>query len=365
MQAPPKRPGHRTADQKGPFRVLLVDDSPVILGLLSLNLSRHPMIEIVGTAADAYEARDKIKSLSPDLITLDVEMPRMSGLDFLERIMRLRPMPVVMFSSVTRDGSTAAIRALSLGAVDVLVKPVAGMDDAFVEDMATRIVTAAQTSLPHPTIAKGLQRIDTPVRSATLRRWNGRIVLIGASTGGVAALETVVSGLPVNCPPVVISQHMPDSFLRSFVVRLNDRSQQRVVVAEDGVKLEQGTIYMAPGGDSHTGVEERRGDIFCRRIDGPKRNGHYPSVDELFNSAQGFADRVIGVILTGLGKDGAEELAMLHQAGAATIGQNRDTCVVYGMPRAASELGALDRELPVGEIAAEICRLADRSFVRT
>ena len=350
---------------KGPYRLLLVDDSPAILGALSVNLARHPMIEIVGTASDAYDARDKIKALSPDVITLDVEMPRMSGLDFLERIMRLRPMPVVMFSSVTTEGSEAAVRALSLGAVDVLVKPVGGMDEDFVADMAERIVTAARSPLRAPMKVAGLKPVVTSVKPNAIKRWNGRIVLIGASTGGVAALETVVGGLPVNCPPIVISQHMPESFLRSFVVRLNDRSQQRVQVADDGLKLEPGCIYLAPGGDSHTGVIERRGEFFCSRIEGPKRNGHHPSVDELYLSAKGFADRIIGVILTGLGKDGAEGLAALHQQGALTIGQDQGSCVVYGMPRAAAELGALDRVLPIGEIAGEICRMSDRANIQT
>lgn len=344
-----------------PCRLLLVDDSPAILNLLNLGLSRHPDIEIVGTAIDAYDAREKIKSLNPDVITLDVEMPRMNGLDFLERIMRLRPMPVVMLSSITPEGSQAAIRALSLGAVDVLAKPEEGMDRAFLDDMAARVVTAARSRGRNQARVDGLRRVETPIAASVIKRWNGRIILIGASTGGVAAIETVLKGLPVNCPPVVISQHMPESFLKSFVARLDQRNGQRVRVATDGDLLQEGTIYIAPGGDRHTGVAQRAGKFYCTDITGPKTNGHYPSVDELFGSATGFADRVIGVILTGLGNDGAAALTDLHDKGAFTIAQDKESCVVYGMPRAAVERGAIDRVMPLDEIAKTICHFAERS----
>jgi two-component system chemotaxis response regulator CheB len=347
-----------------PCRLLIVDDSPAIQKLLTIGLGRHPDIEVVGTAADAYEARAKIKELSPNVITLDVEMPRMNGLDFLERIMRLRPMPVVMFSSVTPEGSHAAIRALSLGAVEVMAKPKDGFDQVFLSDMADKVLTAANSQRRKSAPVEGLRAVNSRVSSGSIKRWNGRIILIGASTGGVAAIETVLQGLPVNCPPTVISQHMPESFLQSFVARLDQRNGQRVKVAEDGIKLEPGTIYLAPGGSRHTGVIQRGGSYFCVDIEGPKTNGHYPSVDELFRSALDFADRVIGVILTGLGRDGAEGLKHLHDKGALTVGQNRETCVVYGMPRAASELGALDKELPLDEIAGELCRLAEAAKQR-
>ena len=340
-------------------RVLLVDDSPAILNLLSLGLSRHPEIEIVGTAIDAYDAREKIKALNPDVITLDVEMPRMNGLDFLERIMRLRPMPVVMLSSITPEGSQAAIRALSLGAVDVQVKPAGGLDKGFLDALAGRVITAARSGILRPVKVEGLKAVEQPARVSLIRRWNGRIVLIGASTGGVAAIETVIKGLPVNCPPVVISQHMPETFLKSFVSRLDQRNPQRIQVACDGMVLEAGCIYLAPGGDHHTGVALQGTAIQCTAIHGPKTNGHYPSVEELFASAEDFADRVIAVILTGLGRDGAAAMARLHEKGALTVGQDQDSCVVYGMPRAAAELGALDRVVPLNDIAGEICRLAD------
>lgn len=343
-----------------PCRLLIVDDSPAIVKILASGLSRHNQIDVVGTASDAYEAREKIKLLNPDVITLDVEMPRMSGLDFLERIMRLRPMPVVMLSSVTSEGSRAAVQALALGAVDVVVKPRTGFSDHVLEDLAGRVLTAARSGRTKSSELTGLRAVETEAKPGVIRRWNGRILLVGASTGGVAAIETVLRGLPSNCPPTIISQHMPQSFLQSFVNRLNHRNRQSVDVAREGAKLSEGKIFLAPGGDHHTGVRFTNGSFYCTRIDGPKTNGHYPSVDELFLSAREFSDRVIGVILTGLGRDGAEGLADIHGKGALTIGQDRNTCVVYGMPRAAADLGALDRELPLDGIAEEICRMSDK-----
>lgn len=344
-------------------RLMIVDDSAAIVNVLRHGLARHPEIEVIATASDAYEAREKIRTLDPDVITLDVEMPRMSGLDFLERIMRLRPMPVVMFSSVTTAGSDAAVRALSLGAVDVIVKPQGGLPPNLIDDMAMRILAAAGSLRRIDTGAKGL-RAERPIAKAgSIRRWNGRIVMIGASTGGVAALETVLAGLPVNCAPTVISQHMPDSFLRSFVSRLNDRNVQRVVLAEPGLRVDRGMVVLAPGGAVHTGVALRDGAFYITEISGPKTNGHYPSVDELFASGYPFADRIIGVILTGLGRDGANGLAQLKKRGAWTIGQSRETSVVYGMPRAAAELGALTCCRDLSDIAGEICRMSDQSYV--
>lgn len=358
-------PGRNAADtSRRKVRVLMVDDSPAILNLLTVGFSRHDQIEIVGTAQDPYDARDKIKCLDPDVLTLDVEMPRMNGLDFLERIMRLRPMPVVMFSSITPEGSSAAIRALALGAVDVQVKPVHGIDAYFLRDFAERVVMAAGSRRTRAAPAKGLRgQIEQP-EVAGLEQWNGKIVLIGASTGGVAAIETVLAGLPANAPPIVIAQHMPESFLASFAQRLNQRSPLKVQIARDGDVLAQGGVYLAAGGDRHTIVERRGRHFVCRDKEGPKRNGHYPSVDELFFSAVDFAECVVGTILTGLGRDGADGLKVLRDAGATTLGQNAETCVVYGMPRAANDLGAVDGEYPLKEIAGEICRRADKRGLR-
>lgn len=343
------------------YRVLLVDDSPAILRLLKVSLDRHPQLTVIGAAQDAYAAREKIKELSPDVITLDVEMPRMNGLDFLERIMRLRPMPVVMLSSVTPEGSAAAIRALSTGAVDVMAKPETGLSKGLMDELAERVVTAASSRRAKTPDHIGIRATGAPEKKvATFERWNGKICLLGASTGGVAAIETVLSSMPPNGPPIVISQHMPESFLVSFSERLNQKIPLNFVLAEDGMPLEPGNVYLAAGGKTHTGVERRGNAFYCRSIEGPARNGHHPSVDELFASAIDFADRVIGVILTGLGRDGAEELAKLRDNGAVTVGQNEDTCIVYGMPRAARDLKALDVELPLSEIAQAICDRADK-----
>lgn len=340
-------------------RLLIVDDSPTISRALAHGLARMPDIEVVGTAADAYEAREKIKALNPDVITLDVEMPRMSGLDFLERIMRLRPIPVVMFSSIAPAGSRAAVQALSLGAVDVVVKPDAGLTETVIQDLAIRIKSAAgsrvgaQASQIRSSGPKALSK------AATMRRWNGRIVLIGASTGGVGAIETVLDGLPADCPPTVIAQHMPESFLLSFVSRLNDRNPQSIGLAEEGMPLERGTVLVAPGGDQHTGVTASADGFSCVSIKGGKTNGHIPSVDELFFSAREFASQTVGVILTGLGRDGAEGLRCLRDNGSLTIGQSAESCVVYGMPRAAAELGAVQSVQPLAKISSEICRLCE------
>lgn len=344
------------------YRVLLVDDSPAILRFLRLGLSRHPQLEIVDTAPDAYAARDKIKALHPDVITLDVEMPRMNGLDFLERIMRLRPMPVVMLSSITPEGSAAAVRALSLGAVDVLAKPETGLTNDLLEDLAERVVMAAQSRKAIKNSGRGVRPQSTsPANHAQLSRWNGKICLIGASTGGVAAIEKVLTSLPANSPPILISQHMPESFLISFAERLNQKLPQTIGLADTGRPLEPGHVYLAPGGNLHTGIEKRGNRFYCRNFEGPACNGHHPSVDQMFKTAVDHADRVIGVILTGLGKDGAEGLKSLKQEGAVTIGQDERSCVVYGMPRAAADLGAVDQELPLTKIAEAICQLADKT----
>ncbi|MBY6089603.1 chemotaxis response regulator protein-glutamate methylesterase [Maritimibacter alkaliphilus] len=333
-----------------PVRVLVVDDSVAIQSVMRHVLSRDPRLEVVATARDAFEARALIKRYNPDVLTLDIEMPGMNGLDFLERLMRLRPMPVVMLSGYTQAGSDAAIQALALGAMDCVPKPSAGLTEPVLRDMADRIVAASQGRvLPQET---GPRRPAPPLH----RTWSGRIVLIGASTGGVAAVETVLAGMPVDCPPIVVSQHMPPAFLKSFVDRLEARFPQSVALALDGVELLPGRVLFSPGGDAHTGVDRRGSGLICRRIEGPRRNGHYPSVDVLFEAALPFADRVSAVLLTGLGQDGAHGMKQLRDRGAFCIGQDEASSVVYGMPRAAADLGAIDVQLPLETIADELCR---------
>ncbi|MBR9821852.1 MAG: chemotaxis response regulator protein-glutamate methylesterase [Rhodobacteraceae bacterium] len=339
-------------------RVLIVDDQPSVQGLIRHALGTDPTIEVVGVANDAYMAREMIKKLDPDVLTLDVEMPRMSGLEFLERLMRLRPMPVVMFSSVTQQGSENAVRALSLGAVDVLPKPVSGITPEALEKLVSRVKTAKRfrrgAGGPTP-----IPDRNQPVAPARFQRWNGRIVLVGASTGGVAAVETVLRKMPSQSPPIVISQHMPESFLVSFARRLDDLLPQRVELAVDGRVLEPGHIYLSPGGAEHTGVRRSGRGYQITAIAAPKRNGHIPSVDELFMSAVDCAENIVAVLLTGIGKDGASGMEALKRRGAHCIGQDEASSVVYGMPRAAAELGILDEQLPLSEIAQAICASCD------
>ena len=345
------QPGSQTT------RVLIVDDQPSVQTLIRHALSRDPMIEVVGVASDAYMAREMIKNLNPDVLTLDVEMPRMTGLEFLERLMRLRPMPVVMFSSVTQQGSDNAVRALSLGAVDVLPKPIAGMTQDALEKLVSRVRTASRVrrdANPAP-----FPQDEPALETAQFGRWNGKVVLIGASTGGVAAVETVLRRMPKTCPPIVISQHMPESFLISFARRLDDLLPQHVQLARDGTEVEAGQIYLAPGGAEHTGIRRAGRKIQIASIAAPKRNGHIPSVDELFMSGVETAENVVAVILTGIGKDGADGMAQLKRNGAVCIGQDEDTSVVYGMPRSAAELGILDTQLPLPQIAQAICTACD------
>ncbi len=337
----------------GAKRVLIVDDSPTIRQLIRTLLANDRRLRVVGEAGDPYEAREKIKDLAPDVITLDVEMPRMNGLSFLEKLMRLRPMPVVMVSTETQKGSAAALEALSLGAIDCIGKPASGaLDEAF-QNLGDLLVAAADARLREPGLRK-------PVDPATGFRWNGRYVLIGSSTGGVDALETILSEFPENCPPTLITQHMPETFLESFVRRLAPKIAPRFELATDNAPLLQGKVYIAPGGAYHLGVSG--GDTpKCKLLSDEKRNGHRPSVDVLFDSARPIAQRSVACLLTGMGRDGAEGMLALRQAGATCIAQDQATSVVFGMPRAALEIGAAERAVPLGRIAQNILQLTGRT----
>lgn len=280
-----------------PKRVLIVDDSATIRRLIKSRLQTDSRIEVVGEASDAYQARELIKELSPDVLTLDVEMPGMSGLEFLRKLMRLRPMPVVMVSSETHEGSHTALEALSIGAVDCVGKPTSGgLRDAFM-DLAELLVCAADARI------KSEARVSKVTIPSDFR-WNGRAALIGSSTGGVEALETVLSGYPENCPPTLIAQHMPAPFLASFARRLDTRMAPKVVLAQDGAVLEQGTVYLAPGGLCHLAYDGAKG-THSRLLFTDKCRGYRPSVEVLFRSAIPWADRVTAVMLTGMGSDGA------------------------------------------------------------
>jgi two-component system chemotaxis response regulator CheB len=327
-------------------RVLVVDDSATMRSLITATLHADPQIEVVGQAADPLAARLAIKTLNPDVVTLDIEMPNMDGLEFLEKIMRLRPTPVIMVSTLTQAGADINLRALELGAFDCVAKPSPYNQNSF-ESLAEKVKAAGQSSR-HPRHA---QQPTRPMQGAFVP--DGRLIAIGSSTGGVEALISILSKFPPNCPPTIISQHMPPTFTRSFAERLNKLCAPSVSEAVEGAPLQIGQVYLSPG-DSHlelTGHSAPRVHL----SDAERVNGHRPSVDVMFASVcRCVGERAIGVILTGLGRDGAEGLLHLREAGAETIGQNEASCVVYGMPKAAFEIGAVARQLPLERIAERL-----------
>ena len=333
-----------------PVRVLIVDDSMTMRRLIRSGIESDPRIEVVGEAANAREARDAVKALEPDVITLDVEMPGMGGLEFLSRLMRARPMPVIMFSSVTAQGSAAALTALSQGALECLEKPRFGSAGKTFRQLTDLLVVAASVRVGPPRPPCTLLS-DT---GSAEWQWNGKWILIGSSTGGVEALETVLRRFPADCAPTLITQHMPAPFLSNFASRLNAVVKPTVRLASDGDRAGRGEVLLAPGGETHLVIAPD--GVTLRLLDAPKRSGHRPSVDVMFASAVPFADRTVAAILTGMGRDGAEAMRALREQGAVCIAQDRDSCVVYGMPRMAKELGGVDVELPLALIAAELLR---------
>jgi len=337
-----------------PARVLVVDDSPTMRGLIAAVLSSDPEVNVIGQAGDALEAREAIKRLNPDVLTLDIEMPNMNGLDFLEKIMRLRPMPVIMVSTMTHRGAEATLAALEIGAFDCVGKPQPGEPRPF-GDLAEKVKAAARTQRNFAQPAK--PAAVTPPPAVADFRVGRKIVAIGSSTGGVEALIAVLQKFPANCPPTVITQHMPPTFTRSFAERLNRLCAPVVEEATDGARLEIGKIYLAPGGERHLQVSNASAPC-CRLVERAPVNGHRPSVDVLFDSVAELAGRnAVGVILTGMGRDGAAGLLKMRHAGARTLGQNEKTCVVYGMPRVAYELGAVEQQLPLAAIGEEILKM--------
>ena len=332
-----------------PVTVLVVDDSPTMRGLITAALRRDPDIEVIGSAADPLEAREAIKRLNPDVITLDVEMPNMNGLEFLEKIMRLRPMPVVMVSTLTQAGAEVTVAALEIGAVDAVGKPGAGVPaaTAFAE-LAEKVKAAARSRVRARNDAPTAPPVDAGYRPDP-----AHLLAIGASTGGVEALLTILTGFPADCPATVITQHMPASFTKSFAARLDKVCAPTVTEAEDGAPLAPGRIYLAPGGEAHLEVAGGTSPR-CRLLRTETVNGHRPSVDVLFDSVARLNRPMTGVILTGMGRDGARGLLAMRQAGARTLGQDEASCVVYGMPKAAFELGAVERQLPLHRLRPAI-----------
>lgn len=336
------------------IKVLIVDDSSLVRQMLSEMFRSDPQIEVVGTASDPLFARTMIKELNPDVLTLDVEMPRMDGLNFLEKIMTLRPMPVVMVSSLTQKGADAALRAMELGAVDIVAKPTIGLKDSFPLLQAELIAKVKAAAGARVRTREARPGQATPIKSASHYKTTERIVCIGASTGGVEALADVLRMLPSDAPAIAITQHMPANFTAKFASRLNGMCAVRVAEAKGGERMLPGHVYLAPGG-RHLTVERSGANYVCRLGGSEPVSGHCPSVDVLFHSAaQNIGVNAVGVILTGMGRDGADGLKAIREAGGATLGQNEASCVVYGMPRVAQELGAVERQVPLSGVAQAI-----------
>lgn len=338
-------------------RVLIVEDSQVMQRLLADLIGRGPDLEVVGIASDPYEARELVKSLKPDVMTLDVEMPRMDGLTFLERLMRLHPMPVVMVSSQTERDAEASLRALELGAVDVIAKPRAagaqGLTE-FAASISEKLRAAARVDVG----ARGGAKVRAEVRElegpTDRKRLEGQLIAIGASTGGTEAIREILGRLPLNTPPIVIVQHMPEMFTRMFAKRLDEQCRIEVSEATDGQKLQPGHAYIAPG-NWHLTVR-RSGKAFESRVDqSDPVNRHRPSVDVLFASvAASAAGGATAAILTGMGSDGATGMCKVKAAGGHTLAQDEASCVVFGMPKTAIEAGGVDRVAPLSAIAERI-----------
>ncbi|MFT8790802.1 protein-glutamate methylesterase/protein-glutamine glutaminase [Komagataeibacter saccharivorans] len=334
-----------------PVKVLIVDDSRTMRALIRRSFERHPGITVCGEAGNPIEARDLIIKDQPDVITLDVEMPGMNGLQFLEKIMRLRPIPVVMVSSLTVRGADTAITALQMGAFDCFPKPTSVLGgDAFAG--LARLVIQAAHSRPGVRAQARAPLVSSLLHQKTWGSWV-ELVAIGSSTGGVEALEEVLSGFPQHSPPIVICQHMPPLFTASFARRLDQKiTSLSIAEVTDGEVLTPGMARIAPGGDRHTVVEQRDGRLITRLVHAAPVSGHCPSVDMLFGSvAREVGRNAIGIILTGMGRDGAEGLLAMRQAGAPTIAQDKASSVVYGMPRVAAEIGAACQIIPLDQIS--------------
>jgi len=350
-------------------RVLVIDDSALMRKLLTKLLDSDPEIEVVGTAMDPFVAREKIKSLRPDVLTLDVEMPRMDGLSFLSNLMRLHPMPVVMVSSLTQQGAEVTMRALSLGAVDFVGKPKVDLahtlEDCALE-ITSKVKAAAMASVAALTARADQQDAhpatdDAPRQSVgTKFQTTDKIIAIGASTGGTEAIKEVLIRMPADSPGIVITQHIPPVFSRSFAERMNQCSPLVVCEAKDGQQIRPGHAYIAPG-DRHLLLARDGARYHCVLDDGPLVNRHKPAVDVLFDSVvENAADNAIGVILTGMGRDGARGLRRMRDAGAVTIAQDEKTSVIWGMPGAAVEEGGAEKILPLQNIAAAVTTLTRR-----
>lgn len=363
-------------------KVLIVDDSALVRQMLQEMLSADPFIEVVGVAEDPYQAREKVKSLHPDVLTLDIEMPKMDGITFLKNLMRLHPLPVVMVSTLTEKGADITFEALDLGAVDFVTKPKVDLENTFesyaleirrkvkIAAKVTRerlerhyqryqdnkahkpkVLSSVRSSVPEKQSVDAV--IPSSGRPATHVK-TAKIIALGASTGGTEAIKEVLMRLPSDTPAIVITQHIPAAFSLPFAQRMDTVSAMTVVQAEDGQKIENGHVYIAPG-DRHLLVEKSGAQYICRLNDGPPVNRHKPSVDVMFRTVvQNVGTNAIGVLLTGMGADGAQGMKELREIGVHTVAQDEQTSVVWGMPGEAAKMGAAEEVLALEKIPAKI-----------
>ncbi len=337
------------------IRVLIVDDSAIVRKIFSEELSKYPDIEVVGTAPDPFVARDKIVNLKPDVITLDIEMPRMDGLTFLRKLMKFYPLPAIVVSSLTPKGGKLTLEAMDIGAVDVIGKPGAAYSVGDMSaQLADKIRAAARVKMVRKDPDTEAVKYD-PI--ASLAQTTNKVVAIGASTGGTEALKVVLSQMPANSPGMVIVQHMPANFTTAFAERLNGLCQVTVREAKDNDSVTPGTALIAPG-NYHMLLRRSGARYYVEVKTGPMVHHQRPAVDILFQSTAKYAGaNAIGAILTGMGADGAAGLLEMKNMGAGTIAQDEKTCVVFGMPKEAIKMGAVDKILPIHQIAAEIIRM--------
>ena len=362
------------------IKVLVIDDSALVRQVMTEILNNNSAIEVIGTAHDPYDAREKIKSLRPDVLTLDVEMPKMDGITFLANLMRLHPIPVVMVSTLTQAGADITFEALELGAIDFVSKPTIGVSEGlevYADEICEKVITAASVNVSKisdrqarkasksssteegKTVDKKLSAdavLEKRSVPKTKLKTTDKIIALGASTGGTEAIKEVLMSMPANSPGIVISQHIPEAFSKPFAERMDKNSDMTVYEAVDGQQILPGHVYIAPG-NRHLIVERSGARYICRLNDGPPVNRHKPSVDVMFRSvAQNVGPNAIGVILTGMGADGAEGLKEMLENGAPTLVQDEKTSVVWGMPGEAYKIGAAQEQYPLEKIAKELLK---------
>lgn len=339
------------------IRVLIVDDSALIRQVLSALVNAQSDMVVVGTAAHPGLARDLLRTVEADVMTLDIEMPLMNGIDFLRRLMAARPMPVVMVSTLTAKGSEMTLQALELGAVDFICKPTLGVADglqAYAEDICTKLRAAASVRMPRRSPSAAKTAAGAMRAPPSFGPCHDRVILIGSSTGGTEAVRELLQQMPADAPPMLISQHMPENFTRSFAQRLDGITHFSVCEAEDGQIARPGQVFIAPG-HSHLMLQRRGGSYVTRLSKADPVNRHRPSVDVLFHSGALVAGaNGIGIILTGMGKDGAAGMLAMRRAGAMTIAQDEQSCVVFGMPREAIAAGGVEETVSLQSIATRV-----------